>query len=79
MSEVKAVHPHACVAEYAVELQPQVFPVVFCRNGEGLSVPAHAGFRILVSYVLVSMAVACLSCVRKVHDPVVRKVYYGPS
>ena len=79
MSEVKAVHPYACVAEYAVELQPQVLPIVLCWNCEGLSVPAHTGFGVLVSYGLVSMAVACLSCVRKVHDPVVRQVYDGPS
>ena len=79
MSEVEAVHPYTGVAEYAVELQPQVLSVVFSRHCESLPVPAYTGFRILISDSLVSMAMAGFRSVWKVHYPVVRKVYDGPS
>ena len=79
MSEVEAVHPYAGVAEYAVELQPQVLSVVFSRHCEGLPVPAYTGFRILISDCLVSMAMAGFRSVWKVHYPVVRQIYDCPS
>ena len=78
VSEVEAVDPYAGVAEYAVELQPKVFSVVFSWHCEGLSVPSDAGLRVLVSDSLVSMAVTCFGSVWKVHNPVMRQVYALP-
>ena len=79
MSEVETVHPYAGVAEYAVELQPQVLSIVLSRHCEGLSVPADAGVWILISDCLVSMAMAGFRSVWKVHYPVVRQIYDCPS
>ena len=78
-SEVESVHPYARVAEYSVELEPDMLPVILLRNCEGLPVPADACLRVFVSHCLVSVAVACLFGIRKVHHPVVREVHHGPS
>ena len=78
MSQIESVHPYARIAEDAVKLQPYVLSIVFGRDGEGLSVPADAGLRIFVSHGLVTMAMACFACVRKVSHPVVRQIHGSP-
>ena len=78
MSEIEAVHPYAGIAENAVELQPEMFSIIFDRNGECLSVPSYAGLWIFVSYGLVAVAMACFSGKRQVHHPVMRQVHFLP-
>ena len=78
VAEIEAVHPHPRVAEDAVELKPDMPSVILCGDIESLAVPAHTCLRILESYSLVAMAVACLSGIREIHDPIMRKVYGSP-
>ena len=47
---------------------------VFLRKIEGLSVPAHTGLREFPADLLVSVAVARIPAVGKVHNPVVGKI-----
>ena len=79
VSKVETVQPHLRIAEDTVKLHPDVLSVVFCRNSEGLSVPAYTCPGILKSHLLVAVAVTGLLGIRKIHDPVVRKVYNLPS
>ena len=79
VSEVETVQPHLRIAEDTVKLYPDVLSVVFGRNSEGLSVPAYACLGVFKSHLLVAVAVTGLLGIRKIHDPVVRKVYNLPS
>ena len=79
MSEIESVHPHLGIAEYSVELQPDMLTVVFLRDCECLSVPSHACFRIFESYGLVTVAVARFSGVRQIHHPVMGQIDVCPS
>ena len=79
VSQIESVHPDPGITEYAVELQPQMFAIIFFGDREGLSVPSHACLRIFVSDRLVPVAVAGLFLERKVHYPVMRKVHCLPQ
>ena len=74
VTQIKAVDPYLCVTEYAVELQPDMLAIIFGRYSEDLSVPAHAGLGIFISYLFVTMAVAGFFGKRKIHHPIVRKI-----
>ena len=74
----KAVHPDLRVAEYSVKLYAEMLALVFLREIEGLPVPAHTGLREFPADLLVSVAVARIPAVGKVHNPVVGKIHGLP-
>ena len=76
---IESVYPHPRIAENAVETQDDTTAVVFLRHEEFLPVPTHAGFGVLPSNCLVTVAVARLRGERQVHDPIVGQCNFLPQ
>ena len=74
MSEIYAVAEYFRIAEDAFELNEDALAPVALRDGELLAVPSHGVLRVTPAHAFVTMAVAGLFGIWKVHHPVMGQV-----